>query len=75
MPKSSSHTGTTGSVGFFGLLALLFIGLKLGDIIDWSWGWVLAPLWAPLTIVLITWLSIVVITVTFLSCVGLWRKA
>lgn len=33
---------------FPGLLQLLFIGLKLADIIDWSWWWVLSPLWAVL---------------------------
>jgi hypothetical protein len=26
-------------------LTLLFIGLKLSGMIDWSWWWVLAPLW------------------------------
>ena len=31
--------------GFLSLLALLFIGLKLTGHIDWSWVWVLAPLW------------------------------
>lgn len=36
MKKSSS-------VGFFDLLALLFIGLKLAGFIDWSWWWVLSP--------------------------------
>ena len=34
-------------IGFLGLLALLFIGLKLGAVIAWSWWWVLAPLWLP----------------------------
>ena len=32
-------------VGFCTLLTMLFVGLKLTDNIDWSWGWVLAPLW------------------------------
>ena len=32
-------------IGFVGLLALLFIGLKLGGVIAWSWLWVLSPLW------------------------------
>lgn len=32
-------------IGFFGLLAVLFIGLKLTGVIAWSWWWVLAPLW------------------------------
>ena len=39
--KTTSNSG----VSFFSLLALLFIGLKLGGVIDWSWWWVLAPLW------------------------------
>lgn len=32
-------------VGIIGLLGLLFIGLKLGAVIDWNWIWVLAPFW------------------------------
>ena len=41
---------TSGGIGFFGLLALVFIGLKLaaiGPVATWSWWWVLAPLWVP----------------------------
>ncbi len=34
-------------VGFFGLLTLLFIGLKLTNYINWSWVWVLCPVWIP----------------------------
>ena len=37
---------------FLPLLALLFIGLKLGNVIAWSWLWVLAPLWIPAVIIL-----------------------
>jgi len=33
-------------IGFCGMLTILFIGLKLTHHIDWSWLWVLAPLWA-----------------------------
>lgn len=32
-------------LGFFSALGLLFIGLKLADIITWSWLWVLTPFW------------------------------
>lgn len=37
-------------IGFMGLLALIFIGLKLADVgvvASWSWWWVLPPLWFP----------------------------
>ena len=33
--------------------ALLFIALRLTGVIAWSWLWVLAPLWLPLTILII----------------------
>ena len=35
----------SGGIGFAGMLTLLFIGLKLGGVIAWSWWWVLSPLW------------------------------
>ena len=44
-------TVQTSGVGFLGLLAILFIGLKLGAVIDWSWWWVLASLGAPWAVV------------------------
>ncbi|MDE2784678.1 MAG: hypothetical protein OXK77_17120 [Gemmatimonadota bacterium] len=39
--------------GFLSLLALLFIGLKLTGHIDWSWVWVLSPLWFRFLFVLL----------------------
>ena len=42
------------SFPFVGLLGLMFIGLKLTHYIDWSWWWVLSPLWiGPATILII----------------------
>ena len=32
-------------LSFLSLLALLLIGLKLGSVIDWSWWWVLLPIY------------------------------
>jgi hypothetical protein len=42
----------SGGVSFLGLLAVLFVGLKLTGYITWSWWWVLSPLWIPWAIVL-----------------------
>ena len=42
----------SGGIGFGGLLAILFIGLKLGGVITWSWWWVLSPIWFPLVLVI-----------------------
>lgn len=41
---------TNSGIGFFGLLAIVFIVLKLTGVINWSWWWVLAPLWLPASI-------------------------
>ncbi len=38
-------TTSSGGIGFTGLLTILFIGLKLGNVIGWSWWWVLSPIW------------------------------
>lgn len=40
-------------IGFLGLLALVFVTLKLTGYIAWSWWWVLAPLWVPFAIALV----------------------
>ena len=42
----------TGGVGFCSLLTILFIGLKLTNKIDWSWVWVVSPLWLPLVVII-----------------------
>lgn len=44
---------TSGGVGFFGALTLLFIALKLTGYITWSWWWVLAPMWIPIALILL----------------------
>ena len=45
---SNSSTG----IGFLGLLTIVFVTLRLipyegGHLINWSWWWVLAPIWLP----------------------------
>ena len=44
---------TSGGIGFFGLLAIVFITLKLTNYIAWSWLWVLSPLWLPAIVVIV----------------------
>lgn len=45
------------SLGAADVLGIAFIVLKLCGVINWSWWWVLAPIWAPFGI----WLLIFVI--------------
>lgn len=40
-------------MSFLGVLALIFIVLKLIGIISWSWWLVLLPVWGPITIYVI----------------------
>lgn len=34
------------------ILFVVFLVLKLTNVIDWSWWWVTAPLWIPLAILI-----------------------
>ena len=43
----------SGGIGFAGLLAIVFIVLKLTKVITWSWWWVTCPLWLPWAIALV----------------------
>lgn len=48
---SNTRTSTTTSgVTSLELLTVAFIILKLCNVIDWSWWWVLAPTWIPLAL-------------------------
>lgn len=49
---SNTNQATSAGIGFTGWLGLLFIGLKLTGYIDWSWWWVLAPIWGPIAFLL-----------------------
>lgn len=51
--KYNKDTNVYGGVGFLEALQLAFIVLKLLNVIDWSWGWVLAPTWVPISVLLI----------------------
>ena len=53
-----SNSTQSGGIGFCGLLTILFIGLKLTNYIEWSWFWVLSPLWIPLATVLLVFVII-----------------
>ncbi len=42
-----------GGVGILTVIGIVFIILKLCNLITWSWIWVLAPFWAPVVLVII----------------------
>lgn len=50
---SDTRAVNRGGIGFLGLLALVFITLKLTGYIDWPWWVVLLPIWGPLALLVI----------------------
>lgn len=61
----ADSSGGSGGVGFFGLLTIVFIVLKLTGTIAWSWWWVLLPLYGPLVVGLILIVIGLAISVVF----------
>jgi hypothetical protein len=53
--SNESSSASSGGIGFFGLLTIVFIVLKLTHVISWSWWWVFSP---PLFCVSI-WLALI----------------
>ncbi len=49
-----SNNNSSGGIGFAGLLTIVFIVLKLLGKIDWSWWWVLSPMWISILLVVAT---------------------
>ena len=44
---------SNGSNGALSILLIAFVILKLCHVIDWSWWWVLSPLWIPFILLII----------------------
>lgn len=57
--SNSSNAG--GGIGFAGLLAIVFITLKLTGYIAWSWWWVLSPLWIPGVVVFVVLIFVLIV--------------
>lgn len=49
----NKNNTTSGGIGFTGLLTIVFIVLKLLNVIKWSWWWVLSPIWISFVIALV----------------------
>jgi hypothetical protein len=57
---SSNNSSSSSGIGFTGLLTILFIGLKLTGYINWSWWWVLSPIWISILLILGIFLAIAI---------------
>lgn len=58
---ATSSSSSSGGIGFTGLLAIVFITLKLIGYITWSWWWVLAPIWIAASIFIVVMAIILVV--------------
>jgi hypothetical protein len=71
---SDNSNASSGGIGFIGLLTIVFITLRLTNYIDWSWWWVLSPVW--LSIALPLSFFIVFGGMYLVGCLflGLWKR-
>lgn len=58
-----NNSTSSGGVGFTGLLTIVFIVLKLTGVIEWSWFWVLSPIWISFVIAIVILLIIFIFVV------------
>lgn len=45
-----SEKSNSGGCGCLGTLLLIFVVLKFVGLVDWSWWWVLSPIWIWLSL-------------------------
>lgn len=59
--REKGHVIVSGGVSLYTVVLIVFLILKLTNVIDWSWWWVTAPLWMSigLGIVLVLIYSVV----------------
>jgi len=72
---SSNNSSSSSGIGFFGLLTILFITLKLIGYIDWSWWWVLAPLYMPITIFMVGFFIFVLYKIGVFGALAKWATS
>lgn len=59
MDKNNGSSG----VELSGVLAIVFIVLKLVGVINWSWWWVLSPIWIGIAL----WLIVIAICAIYIT--------
>lgn len=58
---SSNRNSSSSGIGICGVLTIVFIVLKLVGVINWSWLWVLCPLWIDILLTVIVLVVIIAI--------------
>ena len=60
MAKATATATASSSIGLSVPLTIAFIVLKLCNVIDWAWIWVLSPLWISAALTLIIWIGFLI---------------
>lgn len=68
--SKEKNSGSSNGIGFFGLLTVVFITLKLLGKITWSWWWVLSPIWLTTIIAIV----ILIVAVFGVSAFEVWKE-
>jgi hypothetical protein len=63
--SNTSSSSSSGGIGFAWLLTIVFITMKLLNKIDWSWWWVLSPLWIPAALVIAIFVIFLVVALAW----------
>ena len=69
---SSNRNNSSSGIGICGVLTIVFVVLKLVGVINWSWLWVLCPLWID---ILLTVIVLVIITIINKRTSNKYRKS
>jgi len=60
------------NINFLSGVCLIFIFLKLAGAINWSWWWILSPLWLPIAIFIgVVCIGCIILLISFIIMVGL----
>lgn len=58
---SSNRNSSSSGIGICGVLTIVFVVLKLVGVINWSWLWVLCPLWIDILLTVIVLVIVAII--------------
>lgn len=63
MATSAEVSASGGGVSFIGILTIVFIVLKLTGVIEWTWIWVLSPIWISMSVVIVILFLIMLVAI------------
>ena len=69
--SNAKSSVTVCGTSFLNLLFLVFLVLKLTNVITWSWWWVTAPLWIPVALVVV---CLVIVFVCAIIAAGVTKR-